>query len=81
MQCFFWFVEEAGLLAWEYKAREGVVLADDDVYVEGQEKEDNGWEVGRARARARDRVGRRSLKSKIRLRDTLRGRAGLWRVE
>jgi hypothetical protein len=74
MQCFFWFVEEAAFLAWEYKAREGRV-----VEKSGMNAEDSVWTVGRAKTK--DAAGRRSLKLKIRLRDTVRGRAGVWRVE
>ncbi|OAL05535.1 hypothetical protein IQ06DRAFT_312880 [Phaeosphaeriaceae sp. SRC1lsM3a] len=56
----------AGFLAWEFKAREGVVAERHDLDVAK-----GAWATGRAR----------SLKLKIRLRDSKRGRAGAWRVE
>jgi hypothetical protein len=71
VQCFFWFVENASFLAWEYKAREGIVVEKSDV--------DRGWTMG-VRARSKD-VAERSLKLKIRIKGSARGRAGVWRVE
>lgn len=74
VQSFFWFVEEAVFLAWEYKAREGIVVEHGDAEVAGLKRTTG-------RARTKDAEGRRSLKLKIRLRDTARGRAGVWRME
>lgn len=74
VQSFLWFVEEAAFLAWEFRAREGVVVERNT-----QDVAEGVWATGRARVN--DAQARRSLKLKIRFRDTKRGRAGVWRVE
>ncbi|KAH7083808.1 hypothetical protein FB567DRAFT_92379 [Paraphoma chrysanthemicola] len=85
MQSFWWFCEEASFLAYEFKAREdaAMVRRGGKVDVEGVTEEGrlengvDGWVTPR-RSKAGEK--RRSLKLKIRFRDTARGPAGVWRV-
>jgi hypothetical protein len=70
VQSFFWFCEEASFLAWEFKARERVVMGD-------VERSEEFAAPGRSKGGGK----RRTLKLKIQFRNTARGRAGVWRVD
>jgi hypothetical protein len=81
-QSFFWFCEEARSLPCEYKAREHALAVKTgravDVELLRQKDEGDGLKALRS---SKGREGRRSLKLKIRLRDTRKGRAGVYRLE
>jgi hypothetical protein len=82
-QCFWWFCEEAGFLAWEFKARErawGVrrgKVVDEELLVE----EVGGIELGMGMKEKKEPGGKGGLKLKIRWRDTVKGSVGIWRVD
>ena len=84
VQSFFWFCEEASFLAYEFKAREHAfdvrkgTAIDTEPLMQDEVNEDHRWQMP---ARSKGKEKRRSLKLRIRFRNTARGAAGVWRVD
>jgi hypothetical protein len=84
VQSFLWFCEEASFLAYEFKAREGGWrVRKGEAIDEEPLNEKSVMGDGRAKVSGRSKAGSRgrALKLKIRIRNTARGPAGVWRVE